>query len=446
MSRSIALARGFAVLSIVLAIAVAALWRELDRARSGPPEAPPPEPPRLVLEPAEFSDLAGWAGDPLDGFAGALAGTCRVLAAKERAASEAAESAATPHVASAGSPGVASARSPELASPAPGPVPVSGSPADWRAVCSILSPPGGRSVPKGPALRAALERELRPWAARDGERKEEALVTGYYEPLLRGSPRRDDRYSVPLYLRPPELVDVDLGAFREELRGRRLAGVVRGDRLVPFADRAGLDDGALSGRGLELVWVDDRVDAFFLHIQGSGRIALPDGTHLRVGFAAQNGHPYVAIGRELVARGELALDDVSMQSIRAWLAAHPGEAAEVMRANPSFVFFRKLDGEGPVGAQGVVLTPYRSIAVDPSFVPLGVPVWLDGKVPSARAEEPDRPLRRLVVAQDTGGAIRGPLRADLFCGHGEEAAEIAGRLKHAARTWLLLPRHLRAGS
>jgi membrane-bound lytic murein transglycosylase A len=289
------------------------------------------------------------------------------------------------------------------------------------------------------SLRAVLERELRPWSAGDGE-LDRALVTGYYEPLLRGSLRPDERFSVPLYLRPPELIDVDLGAFREDLRGRRLAGVVSGERLVPFADRAQLDEGALDGRGLELLWVDDPIDAFFLHIQGSGRVELPDGTHVRVGYAAQNGHPYVAIGRELVARGAMPLEQVTMQSIRAWLAAHPDEAVEVMRGNPSFVFFRKLPGDGPVGSQGVVLEPWRSVAVDPTFVPLGLPVWLDGSLPAPRADEPDRAFRRLVVAQDTGGAIRGPLRADLFCGHGEEAAEVAGRLKHPARMWILLPK------
>ena len=181
-------------------------------------------------------------------------------------------------------------------------------------------------------------------------------------------------------------------------------------------------------------------DAFFLHIQGSGRVELEDGTNLRVGYAAQNGHPYVAIGRELVARGALALEEVTMQSIRAWLEAHPTEAAEIMRKNPSFVFFRKLDGEGPVGSAGTVLEPFRSIAVDTAFLPMGVPVWIDGAWPSPKAEEPDRPLRRLVITQDTGGAIRGPVRSDLFCGYGDEAAAIAGRLKHPIRMWLLLPR------
>jgi peptidoglycan lytic transglycosylase A len=237
-------------------------------------------------------------------------------------------------------------------------------------------------------------------------------------------------------------VDVDLGAFRDDLRGRRLAGIVRGGRLVPFVDRDGLERGALAGRGLELVWVDDPIDAFFLHIQGSGRVELEDGSQLRVGYAAQNGHQYVAIGKELVARGAMALADVTMQSIRAWLESHPAEAAEIMRKNPSFVFFRKLDEDGPVGSQGVVLEPHRSIAVDTAFLPLGLPVWLDGSWPAPRPGEPDRPLRRLVVAQDTGGAIRGPLRADLFCGHGAEAAEVAGRLKHPAKMWILLPRDL----
>ena len=404
--RSAAVARGLAVLSLALAVLVVALWMEL-RAGRATREPPPEAPPRLVLEPAALSDLVGWGEDPLDGFAGALGRTCDAMAASGRAAATSAGSA------------------------------FAGTLEDWRAVCALVS-----SGAAGDDLRAGLERELQPWAMRDGDGGDQALVTGYYEPLLRGSRRPDARYSVPLHVRPPELIDVDLGAFREDLRGRRLAGIVRGERLVPFADRARLEEGALAGRGLELLWVDDPIDAFFLHIQGSGRVELPDSTHLRVGYAAQNGHPYVAIGRELVARGAMPLEDVTMQSIRAWLAAHPAEASAVMRSNPSYVFFRELQGEGPVGSQGVELTPYRSIAVDPAFVPLGLTVWLEGQLPSPRPGEPDRPLRRLVVAQDTGGAIRGPLRADLFCGHGDEAAEVAGRLKHPARAWLLLPRHL----
>jgi membrane-bound lytic murein transglycosylase A len=390
------------LLVVLLVATVAALWIELDRVSAPPaatPESAPEEAPALALEPAEFSDLAGWTDDRLEGFAAAMTRTCSTLTSR-------------------GDEGPA----------------VDGRPRDWRRACERVAAAADTS-----ALRQALESELEPWAMRDRDRAE-GLVTGYYEPLLHGSLKRTDRFTVPLYLRPPELVDIDLGAFRDDLRGRRLAGVVRGSKLVPFADRAGVEAGALVGRKLELLWVDDAIDAFFLHIQGSGRVELPDGTHLRVGYAGQNGHSYVAIGRELVALGELALEEVTMQSIRAWLEQHPDRALEIMRKNPSFVFFRKLDGSGPVGSAGVTLEPYRSIAVDTAFVATGLPVWLEGTWPAPDPAEPDRPLRRLVVAQDTGGAIRGPLRADLFCGHGEEAAEIAGRLKHQTRMWLLLPK------
>jgi membrane-bound lytic murein transglycosylase A len=402
-SRSIALLRSFVLLVVLSAAALVALWRDRGRPTSPTPALPP----LLALEPAEFRDLEGWSEDPLDGFAPALAKSCAAAAAAQRS---------TPAASAAGD---------SITPP----------PEDWRRVCARAE----AAATDPAALRQVLAKELRPWSVRDRAR-DQGLLTGYFEPLLHGSLRRTDRYHVPLYLRPPELVDVDLGSFRSDLRGRRIAGRVRGDRLVPFADRASLEQGALDGRRLELVWVDDAIDAFFLHIQGSGRIALEDGSELRVGYAAQNGHPYVAIGRELVARGELALEDVTMQSIRAWLEAHPADAAALMNKNPSFVFFRELEGPGPVGSQGVALTPYRSIAVDTAFLPLGLPVWLDGSWPPPVAGEPDRPLRRLVVAQDTGGAIRGPLRADLFCGYGAEAAEIAGRLKHETRLWLLLPR------
>jgi membrane-bound lytic murein transglycosylase A len=406
-SRSVALIRGFAVLSLVLAVAVALLCRELARegAQRTPTPVPTPaeQPARLDLAPATFADLPGWNDDTLDGFAVALARSCTVFARIEAAAG------------AGGDPRVA-----------------------WRGVCGRVV---RAETPR--ALRETLETELRPWSMRDRER-DQGLVTGYYEPLLHGSLRRSDRFDVPLYMRPPELVDVDLGAFRDEYKGRRLAGVVRGNKLVPFSDRAGLEQGAIAGRGLELVWVDNAIDAFFLHIQGSGRVKLDDGAELRVGYAAQNGHPYVAIGKELVASGALTLESVSMQSIRAWLAAHPDQAGDIMRRNPSYVFFRKLEGGGPIGSQGVELEPYRSVAVDTAFVPLGSLMWIAGAWPSPRAGEPDRSLQRLVVAQDTGGAIRGPLRADLFCGHGEEASEIAGRLKHPFHGWLLLPRSVEA--
>ncbi len=261
-------------------------------------------------------------------------------------------------------------------------------------------------------------------------------------PSLRGALRPDQRFRYPLYRRPPELVEVDLGLFREDLRGRRIAGRVdEAGRLRPFPDRAAIEAGALAGRGLELLWVDDPIDLFFLHIQGSGRVRLPDGRRLRVVYAGQNGHPYRAIGRELVAMGALAREEVSLLTIRAWLEAHPGEATALMRRNPSYVFFRLAgevrEEEGPPGSLGVPLTPARSIAVDRRFWPLGIPFFLDLPVPFPEGE---RPWRVLVVAQDTGGAIRGPLRADIFWGAGERAAWIAGHMKQRGRMWVLLPR------
>jgi membrane-bound lytic murein transglycosylase A len=220
------------------------------------------------------------------------------------------------------------------------------------------------------------------------------------------------------------------------MKGERIAGRVIDGRLRPYEDRARIEGGALKGRDLEMVWVDDAVDAFFLHIQGSGRVVMEDGSVMRVGYAGQNGHPYVAVGRELIARGVLTKENVSMQSIREWLRANPGEAAGLMNKNPSFVFFRPLDGEGPQGAQGVALTPGRSLAVDRSFVPYGLPVWLDAQDPLDGAAR----LRRLMVAQDTGGAIRGPVRGDVFWGHGDDAELRAGKMKSPGRYHLLIPR------
>ena len=332
------------------------------------------------------------------------------------------------------------------------PVELGGTAGDWRPFCGALRGLGDSAGEND--VRAVIERELvavplsraeaaeaagRPgegsgWARRIG------LFTGYFEPLLHGSRRRGERYSVPLYTQPPDLVSVDLGRFRDDLRGRRVAGRVRGRSLEPYDHREAITSGSLAGRGLELVWVDDAVDAFFLHIQGSGRIEVDDGAIFRVGYAAQNGHPYHAIGRTLVDWGELTLDEVSLQSIDAWLRANPDRAGEVMATNDSYVFFRQIRGEGPVGAQGVALTPERSLAVDRQHVPLGVPVWLDAMIPAAAPEAPDERRQWLLVAQDTGGAIRGAVRGDVFWGAGERARSIAGRMAHRGRYWVLTPR------
>ncbi|MBT3369865.1 MAG: murein transglycosylase [Rhodospirillaceae bacterium] len=270
------------------------------------------------------------------------------------------------------------------------------------------------------------------------------LFTGYYEPSLRGSRERGAPYTTPLYGLPKDLINVDLGQFSEELQGKRIVGRLQGRRLTPYPERQGIVAGALAGRGLEIVYVDDPVDAFFLQIQGSGRVQLGDGEEMRLGYAGGNGRRYYAIGRELIKRGILSKENVSMQSIRAWLSANPLQGEEVMDLNASYIFFRELQGTGPIGALGVALTPGRSIAVDRRLIPLGIPVWLQASHPAADPEQGDRPLHRLVLAQDTGGAIKGGVRGDIFWGHGPAAAAIAGRMKNAGQWFLLLPKALAA--
>ncbi|MEM7051896.1 MAG: murein transglycosylase A [Acidobacteriota bacterium] len=362
-----------------------------------------PAPPQRVLVAAELSALAGWAEDDHGAALVAFERTCRRWSRRDDGNS----------VSSDG---------------------LAGTLADWRPACDSVA--GAENAP-----REFFERHFRPWQVLDGE-TEEGLLTGYYEPTLNGSRRPSERFAHPLYRRPPELVSVDLGQFRDDLEGRRLAGRIQAGKLRPFDDRAALDTGSLAGRGLELAWVDDPIDAFFLHIQGSGRLELDDGTAMRVGYAAQNGHPYHAIGRSLVDRGELLREEVSMQSIRRWLEQNGAAAAALMAENRSYIFFRELDQAGPIGSQGVVLTPERSLAVDRQFLPLGAPIWIDSTAPSPRIGEADLPLRRLLIAQDTGGAIRGPVRGDVFWGPGAAAAEVAGRMKSPALLWLLLPRGL----
>ncbi|HZF13939.1 MAG TPA: MltA domain-containing protein [Thermoanaerobaculia bacterium] len=390
---------------VTLALALLALGLGLYL-RFRAPRPPIPIPDRLVLTPAGFADLPGWREDDL---AAALPVFLRSCARIGRLAEGAAMGGAEDLAGTAG---------------------------EWKSACVAAArvPAANRA-----AARSFFEATFTPVAASNhGERQ--GLFTGYYEPTLHGSRKPGGRYAISLYRRPPELVVVDLGLFREEWKGRRIAGRVHGGALLPYPDRAEIRAGSLAGRGLELAWVDDPVDAFFLEIQGSGRIELAEGGVLRVGFAAQNGHPYFAIGHDLVERGALKQEEVSLQSIRAWLLAHPVEAPQVMARNRSYVFFEELKGEGPLGAEGAVLTPGRSLAVDLKYLSLGTPVWLDGQAPATVEKAPDRPLRRLLVAQDTGGAIRGPVRGDVFWGHGEAAAAVAGRMKHPGRIWLLLPK------
>ena len=348
------------------------------------PPAPPSGPATLNLVPVGFNSLPGWAADNHAGALAALQRSCAKLIRKD---------AATPV----------------------GIYPQFGRIADWQQLCAA----GYLVTLDDRSARRFFEQWFVAYRARNGV-AEQGLFTGYYEPLLHGSWTPSARYQVPVYQPPP--------------------GAGSGRTALP--SRAQIEAGALTGRGLELLWLDDPVDAFFLHIQGSGQVQMPDGSIVRIGYAGKNGHAYYPIGAELIRRGEIPQEQMSMQAIRSWLGLHPQQAPALMRMNGSYVFFRRIDGEGPIGAQGMPLTPGRSVAVDPSFVPYGVPIWLDTTDPLLGGT----PLQRLVVAQDTGGAIKGPIRGDLFWGSDDTAAAGAGLMKQDGRWFLLLPRSAAATS
>lgn len=261
------------------------------------------------------------------------------------------------------------------------------------------------------------------------------LFTGYYEAGLRGARSQGGIYQTPLYKRPDDLVLVGLGEFKSDWNGKRLAGRLENGQLVPYATRAEIEAGKLRGKNLELAWVDDPVDAFFLHIQGSGRVVFADGSTMRVGYDGHNGHAYTSIGRILIERGEITKEDMSMQAIRKWMAAHPNKGQELMKENSSYIFFRELKDDGPIGAQNVVLTPGRSLAVDKRYMALGLPVWLYTFTDPVSS----KPISRMLVTQDTGGAIKGVVRGDVFWGFGEMAAERAGKMKERGSLFVLLP-------
>lgn len=257
-----------------------------------------------------------------------------------------------------------------------------------------------------------------------------AFATGYFEPQIFGSRVKSDKYQVPIYRRPDNLLDVDLGLFAEALKDKRIRGKVEGTKLVPFEDRAEIDDGALAGKGLEIAWAQDYIDLFFLQIQGSGRLALPGGGIMRIGYAGQNGQDYTGIGKVMRERGLLADGKTNMQGIVEWLRAHPQEGMQIMRENKSYVFFTELTGAGPLGAMGHPVVARTSVAADRMFVPLGAPVFLDMAHDIADG---------LWVAQDTGGAIKGANRFDTFWGAGEQAAQIAGGMSSSGQALLFLP-------
>jgi len=307
---------------------------------------------------------------------------------------------------------------------------------NWNAACTAAANLDGNDEN---AVQQFFERYFQPYRVSNPDGTLYGTVTGYYEPLLQGSRKRGGKYQTPLHRAPDDILTIDLVGVFPELKGQRVRGRLVGNKVVAYPSRAELSQSnTLVGK--EIVWVDDPIDAFFLQVQGSGRVQLDDGKEqVRIAYADQNGHPYKSIGRYLIDKGELTLDQASAQGIKAWLKANPKRQQELLNANPSYVFFKEekvIDPSiGPKGALGVPLTAQRSIAVDPQFIPLGAPVFLAATLPASKT-----PLRRLVMAQDTGSAIKNPVRADYFWGFGAEAGEQAGRMKQRGELWVLLPK------
>lgn len=267
------------------------------------------------------------------------------------------------------------------------------------------------------------------------------LFTGYYVPALKGSYTKSKEFSVPLYETPDDLITSDLGMFFNDLKNRRLVGRVAKNKLVPYYTRAQINNGALKGKAKVLVWINSPIDRLFLEIQGSGLIELDDGKSISVGYDAQNGMPYTAIAGVLIKQGVMTKDNASMQAIKRYLTEHPKQLHKVINQNKSFVFFRKMAQDVALGSQGVSLTPGYSLAIDKQWIPMGTPLWLNTTRPDSNKPEASKPMQRLMIAQDTGGAIRGKIRGDVFWGGGDRATLIAGHMKNSGHYWLLLPKH-----
>jgi len=300
---------------------------------------------------------------------------------------------------------------------------------DWRAVCTSAT---------GEA-RNFFEKNFTPFAVSGGEAQNTGLFTGYYEPEIRGSRTRHGVYQTPVYGLPSDLVRADLGLFNPKLKGEHISGRIEGHALLPYADRAQINQEGVATAPL-LFYTDDPIAFFFLQIQGSGRVMFDDQTSARIGYAGENGQAYTAIGRTLIADGSLTRETVSLQSILDWLAAHPERARAVMETNRSYIFFSQTPlGDtalGPRGSLGASLTPLASLAVDSRIHALGAPFYV-------AAEGPD-PVHAVMVAQDIGGAIRGAVRGDIFFGFGAQAEQRAGATKAAGALYLLLPNGLAA--
>ena len=365
---------------------------DVERWSAPPVTAKPGEPPKgkeyQLMQPAEWAQLTGLEQDDLAAAWPALQQSCGVLKKNEI----------------------------------------------WKSACEAAL---GEPTPTAESARALLQQHFQPWQLTNPDGSESGLITGYYEPLLKGSRTRTERYRYPLYSRPDDMITVELNGLYPELNGRKLRGKLEGNRLKPYYSRGEIEVSQSPLAGKEFLWTDDIVDLFFLQIQGSGLVRLESGEEVHVGYADQNGQPYQSIGKVLIDRGELKADKASMQGIKDWGRKNLDKLRDLLNSNPSYVFFRELpkDLPGPLRALGVPSLGERSIAIDPRYIPLGAPVFLATTYPNS-----NKPLQRLMMAQDTGGAIKGAVRADFFWGAGNGDGKQAGAMKQQGRMWVLLPK------
>ena len=309
----------------------------------------------------------------------------------------------------------------------------------WKNACDTANSLNlqTNNNPDSDSVRAYFRQNFSVYKTTNVDGADSGLITGYYQPILKGSRTKSAKYPFPLYTTPPDLITVELDGLFPELKYKRVRGRVVGNKLVPYFNRAEIETDNSPIKGRELVYIDNIVDVFFLQIQGSGVVQFENGEQVMVGYADQNGHTYNSVGRLLIERGELTSANASMAGIKNWVKNNPLKFRELLNNNPSFVFFRELPSglPGPIGALGVPILAERAVAIDPKFVPLGAPVFLSTTQPNN-----NKPLKRLMMAQDTGGAIKGGVRADFFWGAGAEAGAKAGAMKQIGKIWVLLPK------
>lgn len=309
----------------------------------------------------------------------------------------------------------------------------------WKNACNAATQLNEQTAknPDNNQIQQYFKQYFSVYKANNQDGSDSGMITGYYEPLLKGSRTKSAKYPNPLYAPPEDMITVELDSVFPELKFKRVRGRLVGNKLVPYYNRAEIETDNSPLKGREFIFIDDIIDVFFLQIQGSGLVQLENGEQVHVGYADQNGHPYNSIGRLLVERGELSLAQASMQGIKNWARNNLAKLRELLNSNPSYVFFRELPAglPGPLGALGVPILAERSVAIDPKFIPLGAPIFLSTTEPNS-----SKPLKRMMMAQDTGGAIKGGVRADFFWGSGPEAGARAGAMKQNGKIWVFLPK------